>query len=1066
MNDRPQQEEPANWADQDRFLGLRDQRPVLEEGLGGLRRVFDSERVRIRERLEAVTGPLAERIAAASAALEDAETRLAEALARAEADPAQQRRAVRELETRQTMLYRQVRLGPGRAMERTGARRLLRDVLDETRSRYAGQVEKLPASAVILKARRSAPQVPAGQRPCDVHAEALDAVAGGLPVIGAVRRAARKFRIWTSYEVLEVPARDIVREQTLGTGLVGSGTLVDEHVAVHEKAREDLEEAWRIVRSGLDVAIDDLSGRTVTPVVGETETESPTLDVSEAREMVTGSMARARERLAGILPPYEAFVASVDDRLREEQDAVLEQLRHDLEESEKLSVRMRWERRRARNRLAGWGSGLAHRARLLGRWISRAARRVYFRAEDVTLRLARSVGVNVRSQETLLAFADLPNEQEVQERTTQLPPICRRLFSSDPLRTREMLVGREEALTTLGDIVKRWSGGRPSSVAVVGPEGSGKTTLLNCFEADLDGSIPVIRQEIAGRVRTEEELVEMASRWFELEEPAASLEALAEHLVERSPVIVVVEGGHHLMRRVIGGRRVPEAFMSLVLATRSRVLWILTMRKYPWRRMDERLQVAQYFTHTVETPFHSTSELREAILLRHRSTGLRLFFSADGVTDRKIRKLLLSQSPDAEAVQEALAQKYFESLFGATGGNMDSALFYWLGSLSADQGGERLVVTPLRRPDAAFLSRFERSYLFTLAEILNHGTLTVAEHASIFRVRAAQPSHHELPAPAPPDQDRRDVRGRCRSHAALHGEPRLLASRLVHARDDAGPLLGEAVMQPEAVQSLAELFSFGRIVAALVTLATAWLLLKILSWGLQLLSRRFSRYRLQIGRLFPVTRLIVWIGAIYLIIVGIFRPQANAVLAVTASAGLAVGLAAQEVVRNLLAGIMILFDEPFRVGDMVKVGEHYGEVTNIGMRSTRLQTFDDSTVSVPNSLMMSQAVVNSNSGSLDEMVVIDFTLPASVDVKGVKELASEAAAASPYIYLKKPVAVVVADAFDRTFLTRFSIKCYVLDVRLERVLASDILERLKEELTARGILSEAVVLGMVTSPAA
>jgi small-conductance mechanosensitive channel len=95
------------------------------------------------------------------------------------------------------------------------------------------------------------------------------------------------------------------------------------------------------------------------------------------------------------------------------------------------------------------------------------------------------------------------------------------------------------------------------------------------------------------------------------------------------------------------------------------------------------------------------------------------------------------------------------------------------------------------------------------------------------------------------------------------------------------------------------------------------------------------------------------------------------------------------------------------------------------------------------------------------MVVIEFTLPASVDVKQVKELAAEAAAASPYVYLKKPIIVVVADQFDRTFLTRFSIKCYVLDVRLERLLASDVMERLKEEIVAQGILSEDIVLGLL-----
>ncbi len=273
-------------------------------------------------------------------------------------------------------------------------------------------------------------------------------------------------------------------------------------------------------------------------------------------------------------------------------------------------------------------------------------------------------------------------------------------------------------------------------------------------------------------------------------------------------------------------------------------------------------------------------------------------------------------------------------------------------------------------------------------------------------------------------------------------------------------------MDTTAVQSLTELLSFRRVLATVFALGFAWVLLRLLLWALTLLSNRFSRHRLQIGRVFPIARLVVWSVTIYFIIVFIFKPQANAVLAVTASAGLAVGLAAQEIVRNILAGIFILFDEPFRVGDMVQIRGHYGEVLSIGIRTTNIRTFDDSTVSLPNAMMMTEAVVNSNSGSLDEMVVIDFTLPAFVDVASVKELASDAAASSPYVYLRKPIAVLVADDFDRTFLTRFKIKCYVLDVRLERVLVSDVLERIKDELIARGILSRELISGMLEPDAA
>ena len=75
------------------------------------------------------------------------------------------------------------------------------------------------------------------------------------------------------------------------------------------------------------------------------------------------------------------------------------------------------------------------------------------------------------------------------------------------------------------------------------------------------------------------------------------------------------------------------------------------------------------------------------------------------------------------------------------------------------------------------------------------------------------------------------------------------------------------------------------------------------------------------------------------------------------------------------------------------------------------------------------------------MVVVRFVLPASVPIAPVKQLAWEAAACSPYVQLDKPISVLVEDHFDFTFLTRFTIKAYVHEIRLERVLASDISER-------------------------
>jgi len=269
-------------------------------------------------------------------------------------------------------------------------------------------------------------------------------------------------------------------------------------------------------------------------------------------------------------------------------------------------------------------------------------------------------------------------------------------------------------------------------------------------------------------------------------------------------------------------------------------------------------------------------------------------------------------------------------------------------------------------------------------------------------------------------------------------------------------------LEQDSVRSLAELFSATRIIVSVLILLIAWISLRILQFLTGVLASRFSRYRLQISGLFPLLRLLTWLIASYIVIVYVFRPQTNAILALTASAGIAFGLAAQDVVRNVLSGVLILFDRPFRVGDMIRVADVYGEVLAVGLRSVRIHTFDDSTVTIPNSLVLSSAVSNSNSGALHEMVVVEFDLPGTVDVQEVKELAWEAAASSPFVYLKKPVTVIVEDRFERTFLTRFKVKAYVLDVRLERLFASDILERIKKEILAQGLLNESMVIRMLS----
>lgn len=110
-----------------------------------------------------------------------------------------------------------------------------------------------------------------------------------------------------------------------------------------------------------------------------------------------------------------------------------------------------------------------------------------------------------------------------------------------------------------------------------------------------------------------------------------------------------------------------------------------------------------------------------------------------------------------------------------------------------------------------------------------------------------------------------------------------------------------------------------------------------------------------------------------------------------ASAGIvavAVGLAAQDALGNLFAGISILADTPYKLGDYIVLdGNERGKVTRIGIRSTRILTRDDIEIIVPNSLIASSKIVNESGGpSIRQRMRIPVGVAYGSDADAVKEI--------------------------------------------------------------------------------
>ena len=111
----------------------------------------------------------------------------------------------------------------------------------------------------------------------------------------------------------------------------------------------------------------------------------------------------------------------------------------------------------------------------------------------------------------------------------------------------------------------------------------------------------------------------------------------------------------------------------------------------------------------------------------------------------------------------------------------------------------------------------------------------------------------------------------------------------------------------------------------------------------------------------------------------------------TGALGIGVGFGLQNIVNNFVSGLMLLFERPFKVGDMVVVDDQTGTVRKIGLRSTIIETFDRSELIVPNSQFISGKVTNWTRSNHIARIRITIGVAYGSDIELVLRLLKEAA---------------------------------------------------------------------------
>lgn len=209
-----------------------------------------------------------------------------------------------------------------------------------------------------------------------------------------------------------------------------------------------------------------------------------------------------------------------------------------------------------------------------------------------------------------------------------------------------------------------------------------------------------------------------------------------------------------------------------------------------------------------------------------------------------------------------------------------------------------------------------------------------------------------------------------------------------------------------------------------------------------------SHRRLLILRVTPIARLLIGLAGLIIIIPLLVEPTFEDIVALLATAGLALAFALKDYVSCLIAGLVTILENTYQPGDWIEFDGAYGEVKAIGIRAVHIVTADDTEVIIPHAKIWSARISNDSGGKPSLLCVTNFYLDADHDGAAVSAVLAEIAETSPY---RKPDTPVQVRAAETPFGTHYKLKAFVAESRQQFAMVTDLTLRAKGRLRAMNV---------------
>lgn len=256
----------------------------------------------------------------------------------------------------------------------------------------------------------------------------------------------------------------------------------------------------------------------------------------------------------------------------------------------------------------------------------------------------------------------------------------------------------------------------------------------------------------------------------------------------------------------------------------------------------------------------------------------------------------------------------------------------------------------------------------------------------------------------------------------------------------------EEIVNVDSFNQIASLIRWSGVFASFVVIGATWLLLKFIGSMVESVGAQFAQYRMLLQKLQSFMQFFIYMGAGILVFMMSFRINDHILALIGGTLAVSVGFALKDLAASFIAGMTVMVDRPFQVGDRVTFEGHYGDITAIGLRSVRMRTLSDDIITIPNNKFLNEVTISGNYGALDMQVVIPFYIGMDEDIALARDLIQEAASSSRYIHLPKPVTVLVKQTITDNYLAiQLTCKAYVVDTAYEKLFETDITLRVMKE---------------------